>query len=100
MQDESINYDQIDEIFENIESLDMIDVWKNSDVLYQSKENIIHLLEYINIILFVKLKQTNNLHYSNCISYVEQTKSRLSSNANFDMCIDNLLLKVWEEFHE
>ena len=89
MQDESINYDQIDEIFENIESLDMIDVWKNSDVLYQS-----------NIILFEKLKQTNNLHYSNCISYVEQTKSRLSSNANFDMCIDNLLLKVWEEFHE
>ena len=100
MQDESINYDQIDEIFENIESLDMIDVWKNSDVLYQSKENITHLLEYINIILFEKLKQTNNLHYNNCISYVEQTKSRLSSNANFDMCIDNLLLKVWEEFHE
>ena len=55
MQDESINYDQIDEIFENIESLDMIDVWKNSDVLYQSKENITHLLEYINIILFEKL---------------------------------------------
>ena len=100
MQDESINYDQIDEIFENIESLDMIDVWKNSDVLYQSKENITHLLEYINIILFEKLKQTNNLNYSNCISYVEQTKSRLSSNANYDMCIDNLLLKVWEEFHE
>lgn len=100
MQDESINYDQIDEIFENIESLDMIDVWKNSDVLYQLKENITHLLEYINIILFEKLKQTNTLHYSNCISYVEQTKSRLSSNANFDMCIDNLLLKVWEEFHE
>lgn len=45
MQDESINYDQIDEIFENIESLDMIDVWKNSDVLYQSKENITHLLD-------------------------------------------------------
>ncbi len=100
MQDEAINYDQIDSIFENTENVDMIDVWNNSNVLYQSKENIMHLLEYINVILFEKLKQTNNLHYSNCISYVEQTKKRLSSNANFDMCIDNLLLKVWEEFHE
>lgn len=100
MQEEAINYDQIDKIFENIERVDMIDVWNNSNILYQSKENIMHLLEYINVILFEKLKQTNNLHYSNSISYVEQTKKRLSSNANFDMCIDNLLLKIWEDFHE
>ena len=100
MQNEAINYDQIDLIFENVENIDMIDVWKNSDVLYQSKENISHLLQYINLILFEKLKNTNNLHYSNCIFYVEQTKKRLSSNANFDMCIDNFLLKIWEEFHE
>ena len=52
MQDEAINYDQIDSIFENIENVDMIDVWNNSNVLYQSKENIMHLLEYINVILF------------------------------------------------
>ena len=38
MQDEAINYDQIDSIFENTENVDMIDVWNNSNVLYQSKE--------------------------------------------------------------
>ena len=40
------------------------------------------------------------MRYANCIQIIEQTKKRLTSNANFDMCIDNLLLKMWEEFHE
>ena len=31
---------------------------------------------------------------------IEEAKKRLVSNANFDMTIDNLLLKIWEEFNE
>ena len=34
------------------------------------------------------------------IKVVEQTKKNLLANANYNMCIDNLLLKLWEEFNE
>ena len=37
-----------------------------------------------------------NSKYADCIAVVEETKRRLQSNANYDMCIDNLLLSLWE----
>lgn len=43
---------------------------------------------------------SKDMRYANCINFVEQAKNRLSLNANFDMSIDNLLLKIWEEFNE
>ena len=100
VQEEFSQYEKIDIILEHIEQKDLIDVWNDSDILYHSKDTILHLLEYTNFLLFEKLKNTNNLKYANCIHTVEETKKRLSTNANFDMCIDYLLLKMWEEFHE
>ena len=35
--------------------------------------------------------------YANCIDIVENTKKRLKQNANYDMSIDNMLFKIWEE---
>ena len=35
--------------------------------------------------------------YANCINIVEDTKKRLKSNSNYDMSIDNMLLKMWEQ---
>jgi len=98
LQDEAIHYDQIDALLNQIGQKDIIDVWNQSDVLYGSKDNIYNLLEYINIVFMDKLLSTNDMKYAKCIKVVEQTKKRLLSNANFDMCIDNLLLKIWEEF--
>lgn len=100
MQDEMSYYEQIDTIFAHLNQTDMIDVWKNSEILYQSKNSIQNLLEYINIVLLDGLKQTNDMRYGKCVEFVEQTKKRLNANANYDMCIDHLLLKIWEEFHE
>ncbi len=100
MQEEISSYEKIDTIFQHIEQKDIIDVWNCSDILYQSKDSIQHLLEYMNILLLEKLKDTNDLKYVHCINIIEQTKKRLSTNANYDMCIDHLLLKIWEEFHE
>ena len=100
LQDEVANYEQIDYILNNFEQIDIIDMWNKSTVFYQSKDSIYNLLEYVNVVLLEKLKNTNDIRYANCIQIVEQTKKRLSSNANYDMCIDNLLLKIWEEFHE
>ena len=33
----------------------------------------------------------------NAIHIVEETKKRILSNSNYDMSIDYLLLKLWEE---
>lgn len=30
---------------------------------------------------------------------IEETKKKILANANYDMSIDYLLLKLWEEFH-
>jgi len=100
LQTQVANYEQIDYILNNFEQIDIIDMWNKSTVFYQSKDSIHNLLEYVNVVLLEKLKNTNDIRYANCIQLVEQTKKRLSSNANYDMCIDNLLLKIWEEFHE
>lgn len=100
LQNASIHYDNIDNIINDLDKKDIIDLWSQSDILYQSKDNISNLLEYMNIIFMDKLIANYDIRYINCVKIIEQTKKRLSSNANFDMCIDNLLLKIWEEFHE
>ena len=100
LQNELDLYEQIDNIINNILQSDIVDVWNNSKILYESKDSIYNFLDYINVILFDKLLDTKDNKYTNCIKIVEQTKRKLYSNANYDMCIDWLLLKIWEEFHE
>lgn len=100
MQEEMPQYERIQSIFETITQKDIIDIWQDGDILYQSKDIIHHLLEYINVLLLERLKQTNDMRYGRCIEIVQQTAKRLNANANYDMCIDHLLLKIWEEFHE
>ena len=41
-----------------------------------------------------------DLRYRKVIEIVEQAKIRLNRNANFDMTIDQMLLKMWEEMNE
>lgn len=100
LQDNAVYYEQIDYILNHLDKANIIDILNNSNVFYQAKDYINSLLEYANIVFLDNLKSTNDMRYANCIQIVEQTKKRLSSNANFDMCIDNLLMKIWEEFHE
>lgn len=55
------------------------------------------ILEYMNVLLFEKAK--TNAKWIKGISIVEETKKRLQQNANYDMCIDNLLFNMWEEIN-
>lgn len=82
----------------NLEKINIIDLLNNSDVIYKNKEDILYILEYANIIFFEHAK--NNKKYINCIQIVENTKKRLNNNANYDMSIDNFLLKIWEEVNK
>ena len=100
LKDDSETYSALDNILNIFSKKDIADIWNDSEIMYKSKDNIINILDYFNIYFFSKLKTNNDIKYINSIKIVEQTKKRLSSNANYDMCIDNLLLKIWEEFNE
>lgn len=87
-------FNSIKETFSNLEKINIIDLLNKKDVIFKDKESIEEILNYLNIILFNKTKE--NTKYINCISIVEETKDRLKKNSNYDMSIDNLLLKIWE----
>ena len=41
-----------------------------------------------------------NKELLNCIDYVNSCITKLKANANFDMCIDLLILNIWEEVNK
>lgn len=87
-------YYELEKIFGNIENYSLLDVLNKIDILYKGEKNISEILEYINIILYKNItKNKKNIDY---IGYVEDTKQRLQSNANYNMSIDNLLLNIWK----
>lgn len=89
-------YEQVDDILEKIEGQDFITLLDKAEVLYKEKENIQEILEY----MIVSLYHTKERKRMNCIQYVEETKKRMIANSNYDMCIDYLLMKIWEEINE
>ena len=95
IKDKQETYLLIEQAIENLEKEDLIDLIKKLDILYTSKEEILDMLDYINIILLKKSKQ--NVKYTDCIKIVEDTKRRINQNANYDMSIDNMLFNIWEE---
>ena len=93
------------EIFDNLKIIanllgknSLIDVLNNSDLLYSSKDDIMTLLDFLNIIFFEKAKE--NLRYSKVITIIEETKKKILSNNNYDMCIDYMLMHIWEDIND
>jgi len=94
-------YKQIYDIIYNINKKDIVDILNSAEVLYKNKEDIFELLDYINIILFDLSNESKyNNKYLNCINICEKTKTKLKSNNNFDMSIDDLLISIWEEVNK
>ena len=91
-------YENIENIIKNMDNKNIIDILNGSEILYKSKDEIEEILEYINVILLNQSKR--NIKYVKCIDIVENTKKRLKSNSNYDMCIDNMLFNIWEEVNE
>lgn len=93
-------YEKMKNLLNNIEEINKLEMLKQ-EFIYQEKEDIQNLLEDMNSLLFQKAKEKENkVAYINAIGIVEKTKEKLKSNSNFDMCIDNLLLNIWEEINE
>lgn len=88
-------YEKVEETFNKIEELKLIDVINKLDILYKNKEDILEILDYINVILFEKAKR--NIKYLTYIEAVEEAKKSIKASNNYDMTIDSLLFKIWEE---
>jgi len=93
-------YDKINQLLENIENKNELEILKLKEEIFQEKEEIYSILDYISTIFYNKiLENVNNVNiYSKCIEIIEKTKIRLKGNSNYDMTIDYLLLGIWEEF--
>lgn len=88
-------YIKLREVFSNIESYNVLEAINNLEILYKSKDYIFELLDYANVLFFEKAKEDRK--YINYIECVEQTKKKIRQNCNYDMTIDNLIFKIWEE---
>lgn len=88
-------YEETLKIFSNIENYKLLDVINKLAYLYENKQDIYEMLDYINIILSDKL--TKDTKYIKYIETIEQTKNRLKSNANYDMSLDNMIYSIWNE---
>ena len=97
VKDKQDEYENIHEFIENIGQKDIIEIFQKAEFIYNSKDEIKDILQYINILLLELAKE--NYKYAECVEIVEDTKKRLQSNANYDMCIDNMLLKLWEQIN-
>lgn len=95
LKDKKEQYEKIEVIIKSLKQKSIIDILNMSEILYKSKEEIFDILEYINVIL-IKLAKTD-YEYIKCINIVEETKTRLKQNANYDMSIDNMLFNMWED---
>ena len=95
LQDKQEEYEKIEQIIYSLESKDKIDILNMSELLYKAKDEKNDILDYMNIV-FINLEIKSN-KYANCIKIVEDTKKRLKSNSNYDMSIDNMLFRLWEQ---
>ena len=89
-------YERIDVMLSNIEKNSIIDLLHSKK--FFEKENIEDELNYLIVCLYSKAKE--DIRYLNCIKHVNNCLTRLRSNSNYDMTIDNLLINLWEEINE
>lgn len=94
--------DKIKNFVMNIDKQNELVFFQNNELFYNNKDDIILLLEYVNILLFEKIKsKLGNINgFINSMKIVESTKLKLINSNNYDMTIDNMLLKIWEEINE
>ena len=78
-----------------LEKGDLLSAFKEAELLYSAKDDIMNLLDFLTIIFFEKSK--TNIKCAKAISIIEETKKKIISNNNFDMSVDYMLMKIVEE---
>lgn len=96
MKEQKDLYGQVEEIITHMKEQQLLQTWKQAEVLYKQKENIQDILSYINQVLM----QQKQMEYINCIADVENAKRKILANNNYDMSIDNLIMQMWGKIHK
>ena len=93
---------QVKAFMRNISSSNKINFIRNNQLLYDNKEDIYILLDYMYMILFQLASEQNACinAYINSMKIVENTRLKLLNSNNYDMSIDGMLIKMWEEINE
>lgn len=94
-------YQKLEELTIRLQKDNILDIINNADVLYKNKDTIDDILDYMTTIFYnLFIKDMRNNSYINIIKIIEEAKQRLKANSNFDMSIDHLIFRIWEEINE
>ena len=101
IKEKSSEYEQITKLFDIIDKENLVNFINSASIIYENKDDIYNILDYINILLDIKIKQNTkeSFKYAKCIFIVEEVKKRLRANSNYDMSIDYLLMNMWKEIN-
>ncbi len=86
-------FEELEIIVESLKNKPLTQTLNSADILYTKKEDIMELLNYLNIIFF-------NQRIIEPIETIEKVKKKIIANNNYEMCIDYLLMHIWEEINE
>lgn len=95
-------YTNVYQCINQIENKSLLDFLKQAESIAKAKEESDAVLEFLVSLLFslAKEKTEKKQNYLNCVEIVDNTKKNLQFNSNYDMQIDTMLIKMWEEIHE
>ena len=101
IKEKSSEYEQIAKLFDIIDKENLVNFINSASIIYENKDDIYNILDYINILLDIKIRSNSNnsFKFANCIFTVEEVKKRLRANSNYDMSIDYLLMNMWKEIN-
>lgn len=102
------NIDEYTQVEKTVDELlkgkmkNLVQMMNEFETLYKSKEIIQDLIDYITVLVYKYISDNKDYRSKllNIIKHIEIAKTRLNSNTNYDMTIDNLLIKIWEELDE
>ncbi len=92
--EEYVNY-----ILYSKEKISIIDLMKKSDFMYKSKQDINFILDYIltDLCFRIKKDEITSTNIFNLIDIIKDTMEKVKTNANYDMCIDEMNFKICEK---
>lgn len=91
---------QLKDIICSVDKVDKLKFISQNEFFYTNKDDINLMLDYVYVLLYKKINNNNVSAAVNAMSYVEEAKNKLKYSNNYDMTIDNMLIKIWEEFNE
>lgn len=84
---------KVENLIQGMINHDIILIMNEAKNIYD-KENIYRILDYMIICIYQKSRE--NIAYISCVEIVNECIKYLKRNCNFDMCIDTMLLRMYE----